>query len=83
MVKVNSRNISAISDLQMDKVNSRNISAMLDREMDFGKSKPKKNFREMDQLQLIGIIFYPNTNLSFKRQIEVNLMKNKKKLQEI
>ena len=67
----------------MDKVNSRNISAMLDREMDFGKSKPKKNFREMDQLQLIGIIFYPNTNLSFKRQIEVNLMKNKKKLQEI
>jgi hypothetical protein len=39
MVKVNSRNISAISDLQMDKVNSRNISAMLDREMDLGKSK--------------------------------------------
>jgi hypothetical protein len=86
MVKVNSRNISAISDLQMDKVNSRNTSAMLDREMDFGKSKPKKNFREMDQLQLIGIIFYPNTktsNLSFKRQFEVNLMKNKKNLQEI
>jgi hypothetical protein len=39
MDKVNSRNISAISDLQMDKVNSRNISAMSDREMDFGKSK--------------------------------------------
>jgi len=39
MVKVNSRNISAISDLQMDKVNSRNISAMLDRDMDLGKSK--------------------------------------------
>jgi hypothetical protein len=51
-----------------------------------GQRKLQKYFREMDQLQLIVIIFYPNnktSNLSFKRQIEVNLMKNNFFLQEI
>jgi len=54
------------------KVNPRKISAISGRMIKIGQRKLQKYFREMDLLQLIGIIFYPNnkiSNLSFKRQI--------------
>ena len=58
--------------MDFGKSKPRKISAISGRMIKIGQMKLQKYFREIDQLQWIGTIFYPNnktSNLSFKRQI--------------
>jgi hypothetical protein len=58
--------------MDFGKIKPKTNFSYIGRMIKIGQRKLQKYFREIDQLQWIGTIFYPNnktSNLSFKRQI--------------